>query len=548
MVLFLVNDIWTKFMHNLTLKKQNLTNVIFLAYYKSVNLGGLRKWLLPILLSLMVGCTADKSPYEPITTDFCSKVHFENPQLSTYLTPFDSISKVKTAVYSLEEGDNSMIARAWLCQSAEKSIDVQYFIFSADNVGLIAIDYLLRAADRGIQVRMIVDDIMVEADADELLALDAHPNLSIKIYNPSANIGKNFPTKLYSLSTNFRQFNQRMHNKTFIVDGKVGITGGRNIADEYFDYDHEYNFRDRDVLLVGKAAQNVQASFNQFWESDLSVPISDILHLDESKLNIAVKYEYLHQYACNPDNFWPQVREKIQSIPTDISKIIKSGNLTWVDSVEFVSDNPGKNSGNNGLEGGGQSTQALINLIQNARKSIIIQSPYLVTTELSQTLFAEAIKRGVSVTIETNSLASTDNLDAFSGYQRERENLLNIGINIYEFKPDAAIRLEIMTGALQKRLNFTPKFGLHAKSMVIDEQIAVIGTFNLDPRSANLNTECLAIIHDSKIATALDRAIKKDILPENGWKTTKSFNPDSEASWSKRLGVWFRGVVPKSIL
>ena len=183
-----------------------------------------------------------------------------------------------------------------------------------------------------------------------------------------------------------------------------------------------------------------------------------------------------------------------------------------------------------------------------AKKSIDIQSPYLITTEVSQQLFLAAIQRGVSVNILTNSLSSTDNLEAFSGYQRERETLLGIGINIYEFKPDAAIRFKIMTGALQKEMNFTPIFGLHAKSMVIDQEIAVIGTFNLDPRSANLNTECIAVIYDSKIAGNLYNAMQEDIKPENAWNTTLTYNPDKEAGWLKRTKVWFRGVVPKSIL
>lgn len=472
----------------------------------------------------------------------------ESHRLSDYLTPFDSLLTTKTGVFTLEEGDISMIGRAWLCEAAEKTIDIQYFIFSADNIGLIAIDYLIRAADRGVKVRLLVDDIMVEADADELLALDAHPNLSIKIYNPTANIGKNLPGKLYNLATDFRAFNQRMHNKTFIVDGKVVITGGRNIADEYFDYDHEYNFRDRDVLLMGKTSSIVQQSFNLFWDNKLSVPIDSIITVEDATLNTTVKYEYLHQYACNPLNFWPQVREKIKMVPTAFQKIQDSGNMVWVDSVSFVSDVPGKNAGDQGLKGGGASTDALISLIKSAKKSIFIQSPYLVTTELSQQLFSEAVQRGVEVDILTNSLSSTDNLEAFNGYQREREALLKTGINIYEFKPDAAVRYKIMTGALQKEIDFTPIFGLHAKSMVIDKEIAVIGTFNLDPRSANLNTECIAVIYDSNIAGQLHRAMEEDRKPENAWNTTASFNPDSEAGRLKRFKAWFRGVVPKSIL
>ncbi len=507
-------------------------------------------FIVPSLLALVVlmNCSSE-SKYQPIDADFCSEIHFDSINgLSQQMASFDSLIAIKTGVYSLEEGDNSMIARAWLCESAEKTIDIQYFIFSADNIGLIAIDYLLRAADRGVKIRMLVDDIMVEADADELLALDAHPNLEIKIYNPVANVGKNLPKKLYSLITDFKDFNQRMHNKTFIVDEKVVITGGRNIADEYFDYDHEYNFRDRDVLLMGKAVFQIENSFELFWEHPLSVAISDIVEATDEELNVDVKYAYVHQYACNPANFWPQVREKIKMVPKAFQEIQHSGKFVWVEDVTFVSDVPGKNEGSDGLSGGGLTTTALINLIKEAKESVYIQSPYLVTTELGQKLFKETTGRGVTIKILTNSLASTDNLEAFSGYKRDRKKILESGVQIFEFKPDAAIRFEVMTGALQKEMDFTPIFGLHAKSMVIDSKIAVIGTFNLDPRSANLNTECVAIINDSTIAGNLFHAMEIDMQPENAWETTLDFNPDAEAGWGKGIGVWFRGVVPKSIL
>jgi len=502
----------------------------------------------PIVVFILLGCSADPK-YMPIDQDFCSEIHNDrHAGLSRQLEPFADLMSSKTGVYTLEEGDISMIARAWLSESAEKTIDIQYFIFSADNVGLIALDYLLRAADRGVMVRLLVDDIMVEADADELLALDAHPNLAIRIYNPTANIGKNLPQKLISMTSDFRGFNQRMHNKTFIVDGKVVITGGRNIADEYFDYDHEYNFRDRDVLLIGKVSGRVENSFEQFWNDPLSVPVTDIVGRNESGLDTATAFNYLHQYACNPENFWPQVREKIRSVPEAFDLIQRSGDLIWSDSVDFVSDVPGKNSGDFGLRGGGTTTDSLISLIRKAKRSINIQSPYLITTELSQKLFLDAVKRGVQVNILTNSLSSTDNLEAFSGYKRDRESLLNTGIHIYEFKPDAEVRYKLMTGALQKKMNYTPTFGLHAKSMVIDNEIAVIGTFNLDPRSANLNTECIAIVHNAAIATKMSEAMQNDMKPENAWETTSDYNPDDEAGWSKRVKVWFRGIVPKSVL
>ena len=503
--------------------------------------------LLGVLL-IVFGCSSKEETYPVIDEDFCAQIHLDSAHaLSAQLDPFEELMSAKTGVYTLEEGDNSMIARAWLTESAEQTIDIQYFIFSADNIGLIAIDYLLRAADRGVKVRMLVDDIMVEADAEDLLALDAHPNLSIRIYNPTANIGKNLPEKLYSLSKDFQGFNQRMHNKTFIVDRKVVITGGRNIADEYFDYDHEYNFRDRDILLIGGVTKDINDSFSLFWESELSVPIDELSDADGLGLNAENKYNYIHQYACNPENFWPQVRDKIRSVPIAFKNIQASGDLVWVDSVSFVSDLPGKNE-EDGLKGGGASTDHLIELIKGANKSVYIQSPYLVTTELSQQLFKEAINRGVEVKILTNSMMSTDNLEAFSGYKRDREKLLETGIDIYEFKPDAAIRFKVMTGALQKEMDYTPTFGLHAKSMVVDEAIAVIGTFNLDPRSANLNTECIAVVYDSTIAGNLHTAMLEDMKPENAWHTTLEFNPDGEAGWWKRFSIWLRGIVPKSIL
>ncbi|MEP2671542.1 MAG: phospholipase D family protein [Cyclobacteriaceae bacterium] len=504
--------------------------------------------LILIWVALGYGCSSGDETYPAIDEDFCAQIHLDSAHaLSAQLDPFKDLMSSKTGVYTLEEGDNSMIARAWLTESAEETIDIQYFIFSADNIGLIAIDYLLRAADRGVKVRMLVDDIMVEADAEDLLALDAHPNLSIRIYNPAANIGKNLPQKLYSLSKDFQGFNQRMHNKTFIVDRKVVITGGRNIADEYFDYDHEYNFRDRDILLIGGVTQDINDSFSLFWESELSEPIAELADADGLDLNAEAKYNYIHQYACNPENFWPQVRDKIRSVPIAFKNIQASGDLVWVDSVSFVSDLPGKNE-EEGLGGGGASTDHLIELIRGAKKSVYIQSPYLVTTELSQQLFSDVINRGVEVKILTNSMTSTDNLEAFSGYKRDREKLLETGIDIYEFKPDAAVRFKVMTGALQKEIDYTPIFGLHAKSMVVDESIAVIGTFNLDPRSANLNTECIAVIYDSVIAGNLYTAMLEDIKPENAWHTTLQFNPDGEAGWWKRFGIWLRGVVPKSIL
>jgi len=200
------------------------------------------------------------------------------------------------------------------------------------------------------------------------------------------------------------------------------------------------------------------------------------------------------------------------------------------------------------LSGGGYTTDALIELVKSAKKSLEIQTPYLITTQLSRNLFKEAVQRGVKIRILTNSLASTDNLEAFNGYQRDRKELLKTGVEIYEFKPDAAESYKMMTGELQDSLKVKPIFGFHAKSMVVDRQISVIGTFNLDPRSANLNTECLAIIDNKKVATTVLKGMEIEFNPENSWQTTLDSNPDSEVKIIKRIKSWTRKVVPKGIL
>lgn len=504
-----------------------------------------------ILIFLFFSCTTNKDSQilESSDFDFCSSIHRDSSiSLSKKLNSLSDSMNKKTGVYVLEDGDGSMVARAWLSEYAEKTIDIQYFIFTADNVGLIAADYLVRAADRGVKVRIIVDDIMVEADEQKLLTLDSHENISIKIYNPGTNVGKTIGDKLRNFSTNFRGANQRMHNKTFTVDGKVVITGGRNIADEYFDYDHEYNFRDRDVLLLGGVTKKIQESFETFWNSNYVAEVKSLIDTTNYNYTQANRFDNLHQYACDSNNFWPQVREKIKHIPEAFDMIQSTGKLQWVDNVEFISDLPGKNDGSKGLDGGGITTFQLIKLVSQAKDSIIIQSPYLITTNLGKQLFKDAVKRGVKIKILTNSLASTDNLQAFSGYQRDREELLKTGVRIFEFKPDAKIRFEIMTGALQKKMNHTPIFGLHAKSMVIDGKTTVIGTFNLDPRSANLNTECITVIHSDKIAKEVQQEMLIEIKPENAWETTLTFNPDSKSSIKKNIKTQVMKIVPKGIL
>lgn len=339
-----------------------------------------------------------------------------------------------------------------------------------------------------------------------------------------------------------------MHNKTFIVDGTVAITGGRNIADEYFDFDHTYNFRDRDILLLGKGVKQIEKSFEEFWNDSLSVGIVELTPLNKSKDYTKDAFDKLHAYACDPLNFWPQIRTRIATFPNHLEELVKNGDVVWLDKLQFISDDPGKNASKSGLGGGGKTTDALISLVKNARSSIDIQTPYLVTSDDSKNLFKQAVDRGVKVRILTNSLASTDNVEAFSSYQTDRKELLRIGIELYEFRPDAKSRMSSMTSELVDSLLEPPIFGLHAKSMVIDNSTTVIGTFNLDPRSANLNTECIVIVESDLLTLSVLDGMNKDFNPENSWRVTDDYNPDFEVSKYKRIKTWTRKIIPKDIL
>ncbi len=216
-------------------------------------------------------------------------------------------------------------------------------------------------------------------------------------------------------------------------------------------------------------------------------------------------------------------------------------NMVW-DKVQFISDLPGKNSGNLGLGGGGQTTRMLADALGKAKKSVVIQTPYLVMPKGGLELFRSLIQRGVKVKVSTNSLLSTDNLQAFSGFSKQREELLEAGIDIYEFKPNPVIARKLIQryGKLEKT---APIFAIHAKTMVIDGATLFVGTFNLDPRSANLNTEAGVVIHNPQLATQVEKEIQQDMLKQNSWDSRRE-KPDRHAPFMKRLKLFFWKILP----
>ncbi len=471
----------------------------------------------------------------------CGASHSNDPLYSEVIELVDQ-HESKTGIYVLEKGEEALLARAWLAEHALLTIEVQYFIWSNDNVGILAAEVLLAAAERGVKVRVIVDDILIDAPDKTLVALAAHPNVEIRIYNPNITVGTSVSKKIRNMLKNFRSINQRMHNKTFVVDNVIGITGGRNMADEYFDYDQKYNFRDRDVLLMGPAVHSIKRSFENYWEHPMVVAIDDLLDNQKNKItktDIQEIYLELRRYAGDPKNFAPVVRVALKNIPSRFEELLQ--NIIW-DKVQFISDPPGKNKSRHSLEGGSILTRLLTETLSQAKERVIIQSPYLVLLEDGRKLFKGLVDRGVTVKINTNSLASTDNLMAYSGYRKHRRKLLNMGLQLYEFRPDAKIMKDLIDRLPEFKGN-APIFSIHAKTMVIDGKTVFIGTFNLDPRSANLNTEVGVLIQNKRLASAVEAVIERDMQPENSWDARLE-NPDSHAGFFKRIKVFFYRFLP----
>ena len=455
--------------------------------------------------------------------------------------------KTKTGAFILEKGEEALMARAWLTDKAQDSIDVQYFIWSTDNIGTLASEALLRAAERGVKVRVLVDDLLVDAEVITILGLTDHPNVDLKIYNPKHSVGVSSIRRLFNVIRSFRSSNQRMHDKVVIFDRSIGITGGRNMADEYFDFDHEYNFRDRDILLLGKVVADMSTNFEEFWNSDLSVSVEELLQaeLEDLDQNLILEYKnFLHEYALNETNFTPEIRLALENLPKKFSELTK--NLIWED-VSFISDRPGKIENFVSLSGGSKSYTLLINEVLEAKQSLIIQSPYVILPDEGIELLSALVSRGVKIKISTNSLASTDNLMAFSGYHRQREALEQAGVELFEFKPSAKVQQDLVDRH-KELTNPNLKFALHAKSMVIDQKRIFIGSFNLDPRSANLNTEVGVLITNEQLASQLQASIEKDMYLDNSWEVVSGSSKGDEVGILKKLTLAFLKLIPMDSL
>ena len=433
----------------------------------------------------------------------------------------------------INSGYDAMLLRVHLFHNAKQSINVQTFILTNDECGRLFMYELIQAAKRGVKVRMIADQFVTDKDCDLAAFLaTVHPNLEFKYYRPPADQLKPSSWRsVLSTALSFRDTNQRMHNKVITVDGQIAVTGGRNIENTYYHFSTGMNFKDRDVLVAGPVVKDMEASFETFWDYKHSVAGRDLTDVARR-----IEQNNFTRYVSRDDFKFHGFFDGL-SPDADDSVVIKtkfSDRMLLVQRAEFICDKPGKNSRWH-LTGDGVITARLREELANCERQLVIQSPYLVLDKSMREFFIKLKKKNprLKVIVSSNSFGSTDNIMAYSANYKWRSLYIeDLGFQIHEYKPLPADLLSIFPAypkmkalAAQKpHANGEPEqpfLCIHAKSFVMDDRVAYIGTYNLDPRSANLNTEVGLLIWDEKVAALLKADILNDTKPGNSWVIAK---------------------------
>lgn len=474
------------------------------------------------------------------------------------ISPYDKYSTTITKVYEetikndkdlsgailIKSGKVAFLHRIALVRMAQHSIELQTYIYENDLTSRLLMHELKLAADRGVKVRIIVDDNGLSSDTSDIMTLNYHPNIQVKVFNPYKYRSKilKYPQFLF----NINRLNYRMHNKLFIVDSSAVIIGGRNVASNYFDDSAKMNFSDTDVLFIGKLPEDALISFNEYWDYHKSIPV-DVFpkHNDPNELAM------LDREIVEKSAYYQQEKQIYEEA---LAYFINAYNnkkfpIYW-GKAKLIADSPKKAEGIHDSP----IIDAINNLWPQVKQSIYISSAYLVPGKKGRQDLMDAAKRGVNINILTNSLSSTDAKIVYSGWHRYRDDLVESGINVYEFRNEGY--------KIYNRRNSGAS--LHSKTMVIDDSISWIGSFNLDGRSALYNTEVIAAFYNEEFATILRQSMEKDMSEyvswhlysknnktywethRNGKLITKSYSPDT--TFLMRFMTFILKIVPEKLI
>jgi putative cardiolipin synthase len=379
-----------------------------------------------------------------------------------------------------------------LARAAERSLDVQYYIWHADTSGGLLAHELWQAAERGVRVRLLLDDNNTRGADEAIAALDAHPNIEVRLFNPYANRG----FRLGELATDFARLNRRMHNKSFTADNQAAIVGGRNVGDEYFGADSPVEFADLDVLAVGAVVPEVSAAFDAYWNSESAYPAASLI-------DQAGQLRPLERIEEQPD-----AARYLQAVrATPLVQMLLSGSLPleWA-AARVVQDDPAKV-----LRPPEKTELHLLPRLEKAMgkplRELDLVSPYFVPTKDGAAALTALAESGVRVRVLTNSLAATDVSPVHAGYAKYREELLRAGVRLFELKPN----VEDVKTKDKGRGAGNSDASLHAKTFGVDRSRIFVGSFNFDPRSARLNTEMGIVVESQTLASRLSEALDRDM-------------------------------------
>jgi len=466
-------------------------------------------------------------------------------QLDSLIGPAETAQPGAAGFHLLGTGPEAFAVRARSAFLAGRSLDVQTYIWHNDLTGRYLAYALLTAADRGVKVRLLVDDMDARASNYGFAALDAHPNIEVRMFNPLPSRGGTLAFIGDFLSSG-KRLNHRMHNKTWIADNRIALVGGRNLGDEYFGASEGVNFVDLDFVMVGPVVRDASASFDKYWNSRAVYPIA-LLSAE------AVTLEALGKLRVRAD----QAAEEGKSSSyaellkrDDAVERLMSGDwpVEWSSEFEFVSDDPLKALKEPGLEKS-DVLSALVPVLKSAQQSATLISPYFVPGPQGTAFLLEGAQSGRQVRVLTNSLVANDVSAVHGGYSKYRKELLEGGVKLWELKP--------IEGTKAKSSLFgSSGSSLHTKALAVDSRRIFVGSYNLDPRSTALNCEQGVLVTSTALAGQFDRMFEQQSDGARAWSVslvdddlswtdgTNTYDRDPMASFGQRFQAWLGRVLP----
>jgi cardiolipin synthase C len=469
--------------------------------------------------ALVVACVAGCDPPPPLAGRTVSSAFLDtaDTRLGKSIQPRAAAHPGTSGIRSLPDGGDAFAARMLLAQLAERSLDVQCYIWRNDRTGTLMFDALRAAAERGVRVRLLLDDNNTIGLDAVLAALDAHPNIEVRLFNPFAQRA----WRVLGYLTDFARLNRRMHNKSFTADSQATVIGGRNVGDEYFDATDGMLFADLDVLAAGPIAAEVARDFDRYWAAESSYPLDRLLP-PAGPSRLATLQARAESIRDGPGAI--RYLEALRRSPFARDLVAGTLALEWV-PVRMLSDDPAKALGRD-------DPKALLlhridSLVGRPGTEVDLVSPYFVPTAAGVEDFVGMRARGVRVRILTNALEATDVIPVHAGYAKRRKPLLEAGVALYEMRR-AGVGLVPRRGSFASGSSGT---SLHAKTFAIDRTHVYIGSFNFDPRSVKLNTELGFLMRNPALAQRIEAAFERAI-PDNAYEVR--LTPSGELQWLER--------------